>query len=339
MELPEKIKLELKIINAYSGNIQLVEKTIQFLSDALNELYDKTADQYKHNFKDVFCWDCLVEYVFKPCYDICYFSDRPLKIMRFIKWHLAKYELGFKIFIKDVMIEVLEDEYRMNPIFKSGPDTEKNIKHIVREIKKLDLNEPYKFEMVEGLTTTEYLNDGKNFYEDAKKLILIFMSIEGCILSEEEVHEKYINENFSPALIETIKKSKIAPYLLSSLVKEDDKINNNEEIETLKEIFYSKAIEKFIDIEKRFFEDGFIDNNCEWLRQKKELVALIHILNSKKYFKPISGKSKNNFFKYYRCFFENRYKIDIADMARPSKFPLKNIKNYEPTFHFIEAIN
>jgi hypothetical protein len=230
MELQEKIKLTMKSINAYIGNIKLVEKNIQFNQEVLNELYNKTALEYKPYVKDVISWDSISELVINPCIDICYFNDQHLKVMRFIKWHLSKY--SFSDYVRDIMIEVLEDTNRIKPIINDSINAEKNIKNIISEIKKLDLTKPFQFEMVEGITLLEYLNDGKNCYDDAKKFTNIWFSINGYITPESERHENYLNENFSPELIEAIEKSKIASIINKQPVNNSTK--NNLEIEPIK---------------------------------------------------------------------------------------------------------
>ena len=265
--------LTLQVINSYPGNVNLVQKAIHFFGNNIDEFDDKIVDEYKPYDKDLACWKMLVKWVFNPCDDICYFCDRPLIVMRFIKWHLAQF--AFKDLIREMIIEVLEDSYRITPIINNNTTVEKNIKYIISEIKKLDLNEPYKFEMVVGLTTLEYLNDGKNYYDDAKKIILIWMSIEGCVLSENEVHEKYINENFSPALIETVKNSKIAPLINPTFNSQKiDSVKNNLDI---KPIWWKKSDRLLGYLLDELARTGLIDKNTDINRAIKE-----HFINQDK---------------------------------------------------------
>ena len=114
--------------------------------------------------------------------------------------------------------------------------------------------------------------------------------------------------------------------------------NNVYETDTLKEIFCPEAINIYVEIESRLLVDKFINENCFWLRQKKELVALIHILNERKYLRKIPNRSKENYFKYYKYYFEKRYNIDITEQSKPSKFQINKLSIYKPVFHFIDNI-
>lgn len=114
----------------------------------------------------------------------------------------------------EIIIEILEDEYRIKPIIKHYPELERGIIFIISELKNLDLSQIYTFDLIEGLTPLQYLNNGKDYYDNIEKFGLIFFSIYGHVLSDIEIHELYINNNFSPALIEAFQNSKIATLIV-----------------------------------------------------------------------------------------------------------------------------
>ncbi len=231
MELIDEIKIELRVINAYNGNINLVEKAYDFIGNKLTEEYSKANEALKPYFYDYHSWKLITEFVFKPCKDICYFIDNPFKVMRYVKFYLTQYDIPFRNFIREMMIVVLEDSYRIKPIIDVEINVENKLKNVISEIKSIDTTKPFELREIVGFTDLEYLNDGKNFYDDAKRFTLIHMSIEGCILSKVEVHERYISENFSPALIEAFEKSAIAS-IINKIQINNISTKRNEGIET-----------------------------------------------------------------------------------------------------------
>jgi hypothetical protein len=183
--------------------------------------------------------------------------------------------------------------------------------------------------------TEEAVNDKINFYKSEEYASVMYSivhkikwEIDYCFNDKLKTLERKYTRNMAAVSVGTGEATPI------NITHSD--FSAGYETESLKDIFFLKAIEKYTDIEKRLLADEFIDANCVWLRQKKELVALIHILNNRKYFRPISGKSKSNYYKYYKYFFENRYNIDISEQSKPSKFPLTNLRHFEPIFHFVE---
>ncbi len=340
MELIDEIKIELRVINAYNGNINLVEKAYDFIGNKLTEEYSKANEALKPYFYDYHSWKLITEFVFKPCKDICYFIDNPFKVMRYVKFYLTQYDIPFRNFIREMMIVVLEDSYRIKPIIDVEINVENKLKNVISEIKSIDTTKPFELREIVGFTDLEYLNDGKNFYDDAKRFILIHMSIEGCILSKVEVHERYISENFSPALIEAFEKSKLASYITKPIENEAQikakQIEYN--IDNLKEIFYPKAIEIFVEIEKGFIGNGWIKNNA-WVKEKNMLVSIILILENRGYFRKIRGKSKSTFMLKCRQFFESRYNINISKQMQPNQRKKNRLpESYEPSFQSISVI-
>ena len=87
---------------------------------------------------------------------------------------------------------------------------------------------------------------------------------------------------------------------------------NTFDYSNLTEIFFPDKIEDFKRIENEMLNSDFFKNN-KWSDKhpKYELAGLIHILNSKKYFKPLKGKNTSTSLLSYRYFFEKRYGIII----------------------------
>ncbi len=109
-------------------------------------------------------------------------------------------------------------------------------------------------------------------------------------------------------------------------------------IDNLKEIFYPKAIEIFVEIEKGFIGNGWIKNNA-WVKEKNMLVSIILILENRGYFRKIRGKSKSTFMLKCRQFFESRYNINISKQMQPNQRKKNRLpESYEPSFQSISVI-
>ena len=275
MQTLDEVKLKFKVINAYPGNIKLVEKTTQFFEKNFDGFESEVIEEIKPYYKDLASWEMLKKWVFMPCVDICYFSHNPFKVMKFIKLHLGQF--AFSKFIRELIVEVLEDSYRISPILQNTNASEKSIKHIISELKILDLDKPYKFEMAVGLTTLEFLNDGKNYYEDPRKFTCIWMSIEGMMLSKYDVHEQYLKSNFCPELIEAIQKSEIVTLLAKTSNYDDSVVKKPEHRKDIKPIWWKKSDRLLGYLFDELAKADFIDKNTDINQAIKE-----HFLNKDK---------------------------------------------------------
>lgn len=101
-ELIKEINIVINFINGYKCNIKLLEKTIAFTGDTMQEEYENTKEELKPYFYDYHNWMVLDKFVFKPCIDICHFASNTLKLLRYLKYYLNQYEYDFKCFIKEI---------------------------------------------------------------------------------------------------------------------------------------------------------------------------------------------------------------------------------------------
>ena len=103
--------------------------------------------------------------------------------------------------------------------------------------------------------------------------------------------------------------------------------------------FFADKIDAFKQIENELLLKVYIDANGKWNKEKRYLVAFIHIMYSLKYMRPkIKGKSEKNTRLEYRRFFEKRYKTALTQEMKPSKFPLNKLMLYKFDFNFIPEI-
>ena len=101
--------------------------------------------------------------------------------------------------------------------------------------------------------------------------------------------------------------------------------------------FFKKiAINAFLEIEIRLCEEKFLNSDGVWQKQKKDLVGLIYFLRDYGYLKKIGNNINKINIRPYRSFFENRYKINLLEMAKPSKFDYsKEKKKVKADYYFI----
>ncbi len=104
--------------------------------------------------------------------------------------------------------------------------------------------------------------------------------------------------------------------------------------------FFADKLAVFEKIEAELLLKEYIDVNGKWNKEKRYLVALIHILYNLKYLRPhVKNKDAKNTKLEYRRLFEKRYKTDITQEMKPSLFPPSKIKEYKFDFHFIPEID
>ena len=103
--------------------------------------------------------------------------------------------------------------------------------------------------------------------------------------------------------------------------------------------FFTDKNDAFKEIENELIQKDYLDAQGKWNKEKRYLVAFIHIMYNLKYLRPkINNKSEKNTRLEYRRFFEKRYKTDITQEMKPKRFPPNKLKEYKFDFHFISEI-
>lgn len=103
----------------------------------------------------------------------------------------------------------------------------------------------------------------------------------------------------------------------------DNSIAPQLENEELRRLFWADAIPSFLEIEAKLITDNYINATLKWVQQrkKKDLAEFIVVLKEHGYFKKRGINNKELTYKDYRCFFEQRYKVDISKQMQPANRP------------------
>jgi len=125
--------------------------------------------------------------------------------------------------------------------------------------------------------------------------------------------------------------------------REQEKENfvNTFDYSNIENYFFSDKIkiENLKLIELQMIEKKYFTLTGEWNIEKNKLVALIHILKQLNYLRPkIQGKGTKASLLAYRRFFEARYKTNVTEQMKPSKFNIGKLISYKPDFLFIPEI-
>ncbi len=95
------------------------------------------------------------------------------------------------------------------------------------------------------------------------------------------------------------------------------------------EIFRVNKFERFLEIEETFITNKYIEKISKevlrWLHGKKELAALIYVMNDKKYFaKNIFDAGTSVWRRKVKQFFGERYQISLSQYLEPSRIKTIN---------------
>jgi hypothetical protein len=157
------------------------------------------------------------------------------------------------------------------------------------------------------------------------------LSIYASILGERKNALKNLIDSFfsTASLIINIDDSELSTLSIAS--KRPILFNND----SLKDIFDSRAINFFIDIEEKLMSDGFFDEESKWQRDIIMLVSFILVLEDRKYFKPSRKDVKIRRISY-RIFFEKRYRIILKKQMQQKQIELYDLpEKHKYIFDFI----
>jgi hypothetical protein len=102
---------------------------------------------------------------------------------------------------------------------------------------------------------------------------------------------------------------------------------------SLSEIFQTYKIDTFEEIEKRLFQEGFLNNFDGWNKEQEALLTFINSLFSNGFFKSRTKNGSWINFNYYIEFFACRYDIEFKDTSGSYGILKGDYQSYFPWLH------
>jgi len=171
-----------------------------------------------------------------------------------------------------------------------------------------------------------------------KELITFIEKIK--IPNEEKLRAKIVGTTHTIIETTNTNQTKEIPTITKGLTKVEEQAVSPFDYSNNENYFFSDKIKNLKWIEIEMIEKKYLTATGKWNIEKNKLVALIYILKKLEYLRPkIQGKGTNASLLAYRRFFEARYKSNVTEQMKPSKFNIGTLKSYKPDFLFIPEID
>jgi hypothetical protein len=181
--------------------------------------------------------EILQQCVFDPCEKVHMFYNQPFKVVQWIKWHLAKYDLSLRGIILSLILEVINDKRRFD--IKNG-----KLDYLRSELSSINVEElPHLSSNDSQVSWIKHFTGNDSLNVEA--LLTASFAVRGYLMTEEDKIGDFIRENRSE-IIRQLKEEHSVP----GKGDEVSELQSHQKVP----IFKKEATSQIHELLKSFFE-------------------------------------------------------------------------------------